>query len=62
MNVVAGIHTFPARFFCHVLVAADVFFSNSSEFVLRFDVFRFTFHNGYKSIHQREASRERADL
>jgi hypothetical protein len=25
-------------------------------------VFRFTFHNGYKSIHQRETSRDRADL
>jgi len=62
MNVVAGIHTFPAGFFFHVLVAADVFFNNSSEFVLGFDVFRFTFHNEYKSIHQREASRERADL
>jgi len=62
MNVVAGIHIFPAGFFFRVWVAADVFFNNSSEFVLRFDVFRFTFHNGYKYIHQGEASRERADL
>jgi len=62
MNVVAGIHTFPAGFFFHVLVAAGVYFNNSNEFLLRFDVFRFTFRNGYTSIHQREASRERADL
>jgi len=62
MNVVAGIHTFPAGFFFHVLVAAGVYFNNSNEFLLRFDVFRFTFRNGYTSIHQQEASRERADL
>jgi len=62
LNVVTGIHTFPAGFFFHVLVAAGVFFNNSSEFLLRFDVFLFTFRNGYDSIHQREASLERADL
>jgi len=62
VNVVAGIHTFPAGFFFQVLVAAGVLFNNSNEFRLHFDVFRFTFRNGYKSIHQREAARERADL
>jgi hypothetical protein len=48
-----------------VLVAAGVFFNNNNnnnEFLLGFDVFPFTFRNEYKSIHQQEASRERADL
>jgi hypothetical protein len=58
-----NVGTFSAGFFfLHVLVASGVFFNNSNEFLFRFDVFRFTFLNGYKSIHQREASRERADL
>jgi hypothetical protein len=60
--VVAGIHTFPAGFFFQVLVAVGVLFNNSNEFLLHFDVSRFTFRNGYKSIHQREAAHERADL
>jgi len=62
MNVVAGIHTFLAGFFFYMSITAGVFFNNSNEFLLHFDVFRFTFRNGYKSIHRREASRERADL
>jgi len=53
---------FSCRIFFQVLVAVGVLFNNSNEFLLHFDVFRFTFRNGYKSIHQREAARERADL
>jgi hypothetical protein len=62
MNVVAGIHTFVTGFFFQVCVAAGVFFNNNNKFILRFDVFCFMFYNGYKSIHQREASHERVDL
>jgi hypothetical protein len=62
VNVVAGIQTVTAGFSWNVCVAAGVFFNNSNEFLLRFNILRFTFHNGYKSIHQREVSRGRVDL